>query len=424
MLAAAASVYVLVDRGASRFRSCGQRDDPIFLTGAHDAGWLAIFAPYGGQLLLFQRTVAFLAAPLPTLIQPAIYVAASIAVALASTGIVLSNRWRHPVPLAAQFVCLLALLCSPQVDDAFGTLSNAHWWLAVGVLSLGMLRDPLGRLGRMGELAYTAIASLSAGFAAVYGFPMLVVRAVRNRSRHSAAILAAAVVGALIQMSYLLSSSRHGDIGPIISDPGTSLLVFIKRVLATDALGTPTLAVMSPLKTVAWQTWLVVIVLAAALAFIWIRALREETTRLEAAALGVTIAGGWLLAMWAFTMPGASLDMLFWPTAGARYFVVPTAAIYLILLLWQPGSRARLAGACLGRHSARGRDRGRLYPRCASESRLGVVCAVRRRGHNPLFRQQRRPRGNWIWMRRLDRPPTDSVGTSPLSCDGYPGRTS
>ena len=49
-------------------------------------------------------------------------------------------RWRFPVPLVARFICVIALLSSPQVDDVFAALSNAHWWLAIGLISLGMLR--------------------------------------------------------------------------------------------------------------------------------------------------------------------------------------------------------------------------------------------------------------------------------------------
>jgi hypothetical protein len=275
------------------------------------------------------------------LIQPALYAVASIAAALSSSAILLSSRWRHQVPLWARFACMLALLCSPQVDDAFAILSNSHWWLAIGLMSLGMLMDPPGRLWRMGELVFTAVAGLS-GFAAVFGLPILGVRAIRNRSRHSVAILAIAAGGALVQISYLVASGRHGALASIASDPGAALLVLVKRILATDALGPANLTALTPLKTIDWLVIVVAIALGSALGLVWIRALRHQATRLEAAAFGLTFVGGWFLSMWALTMPGLSLDMLFWPAAAARYFVVPTAALYLSMLLWRPGGRAAL----------------------------------------------------------------------------------
>ena len=230
------------------------------------------------------------------------------------------------------------MLSSPQVDDVFAALSNTHWWLAIGLVSLGMLSDPQRLAGRAGELAFTAIASLS-GFAALYGLPMLGVRAIRNRSRHSWALVGVATVGVLVQATFLIGSSRHGDIGPIVEDAGRAILVLIKRVFATDVLGASNLQALVPLKTMDPPTWAVSILLGVAIGFLWIRAARDPATRLEAVALGLTFISGWMLALWALTLPGLTLEMAFWPSAAPRYFVVPTAAIYLLLLLWRPGGR-------------------------------------------------------------------------------------
>ena len=324
-------------------------DGTVFFKGAIEAGWRAILEPYAGQLFLFQRGVAFLVAPLPTLYQPALYAASSILAALASAAILLSSRWRRPVPLTVRFVCLLALLCSPQVDDSFATLTNAHWWLAIGLLLLGMLADPPGRLSKTGEVAFTIVASLS-GFAALYGLPMLGVRAIRNRSPHSIAILVVAASGLLVQVFTMLASNRHGNIDEIVTRPATAVLVLVKKILVTDIVGPTNLAALSPAGSIGWRVGFLGIALAGALGVVWVRAIRNDDTRLEAGALGVTFLGGWFLALWALTLPGLDLDMLFWPGAATRYFVAPTAVFYLLLLLWEPGgslARIALGVACL-----------------------------------------------------------------------------
>ena len=335
MLLVAGYVYISRRPSSIQLPTFWAEDGTVFFKDAIERGGRALVEPYAGQLLFLQRTVAWAATVLPALIQPAIYAAVSIILAVLSSAIVLSSRWRHPVPLVARFVCLLALLCSPQVDDTFATLVNTHWWLGIGLLALGMLRDPPRRSLRIGELAFTAVAALS-GLAALYSIPLLSVRAVRNKSRHSLAIVAVAAACILVQAAFLIGSGRHGNLTAILSHPGVALLIGLKRLLGTAAFGAANLADLWPLQTMDWLIWLTVGVLAVALLAVWLACARNRETRFETAALVAVVIGGWFLAMWALTEPGLSIDMLFWPGAAARYFLVPTAAIYLSLLLYRP----------------------------------------------------------------------------------------
>lgn len=332
MLLVAAYVYVWRQPSVSTAPTLWAEDGPIFLKGALEHGPGALFEPYQGQIFVFQRIIALLAAPLPVSIQPAIYAAVAVAAAVLSCSIVLSSRWRFSVPLSARFLCLLALLCSPAVNgEAFGTLTNAHWWLGIGLVLMGMLSDPLSRRLKLGELAFAALTALS-GFAALYAVPSLAVRCFRNRSRHSLALLGVALAGILVQVGYLLNSGRHVNGAGMFEHPITEVIGLVRRVFAGSVLGDTNLAFLWPSRLPDTWVWLLPIALIVALTTIWIRAPRMEVT-----ALLLALLGGWVLAMWAVTDP---LTLL-WLTGG-RYFVVPMAILYVSLIVsWPAGTLRR-----------------------------------------------------------------------------------
>ena len=340
MVVVAAYVYVLRQPTVLSAPTLWAEDGTVFLKGALEHGPGAIFQPYLGQVFVLQRLVALSAAALPVGIQPAIYAVVAVATAVLSCSIVLSSRWRSSIPLSARFLCLLALLCSPAVDEVFGTLTNAHWWLAIGLVLVGMLADPLSRRLKVGELAYAALTSMS-GFAALFGFPSLLVRCFRNRSRHSFALLGVAIGGTLVQTGYLLSSGRHVNGVGVLEHPVTDLVVLVRRVFAGSVLGDTNLAVVWPNRLPDMWVWILPIALILALATTWRRA-----PRLELAALLLALLGGWALAMWAWTDP---LSALWSFRIGGRYFVIPIAMLYVsIVLSWPPEFRTRVvAGLAL-----------------------------------------------------------------------------
>jgi hypothetical protein len=343
MLLAAAYVYILRQPTVLMAPTLWAEDGTIFLKGALEHGPGTLFEPYSGQIFVFPRIVALLAAPLPVSIQPAIYAAVAVAAAVLSCSIVLSSRWRFSVPLSARFLCLLALLCSPAVEEVFGTLSNAHWWLAIGLVLLGMLSDPLSRRGKSGELAFTALTALS-GFAAIYALPSLAVRSFRNRSRHSLALLGVALAGILVQVGYLLHSTRLANgVGMLFEHPITEVIALVRRVFAGSVLGDTNLALLWPNRLPDTWVWLLPIALIVALTAVWIRA-----PRIEVAALLLALLGGTALAIWAVADP--TLNSLWWAGWGGRYFVDPMAMLYVSLIVsWLEGTlRRTMAGlACV-----------------------------------------------------------------------------
>jgi hypothetical protein len=328
MLVAATCLYIFRRPTSIALPVFFAEDGSVFFKDALARGWPSILDPYAGQVLAFQRAAAWGLSKLPVLIQPAAYVAVAVAVAVTSCSIVLSARWRTSAPIVARFACLIALLCSPAVDETFATLSNTHWWLGIGLLLLGMLHDPLNRRIKVGEMTFVAVAALS-GFAVIYGLPSLAVRAIRERSRHSVALVSIAVVGLLLQIASVASSGRRGDLGAILSDPVRAFVVLIKRVFAASALGDSNLMNGWLGYQADWWVWLVTLTLIAAFLVVWSR-----SPSLESAALLLTLLGGWILALYAMSQPGSSIDLLvMWPTAASRFFLAPVAVLFVTLIV-------------------------------------------------------------------------------------------
>jgi len=123
--------------------------------------------------------------------------------------------------------------------------------------------------------------------------------------------------------------------------PLNALMILVKRVPATAALGDTNL--MTPLPHV--FVYLAAAALVAALVVVWIR-----LPRLEAAALLLTLLGGWVLALWAVTGIGLSIRTLLEPNTTPRYFLAPIAVLYIGLLMSRPTghvTRAAAGLACL-----------------------------------------------------------------------------
>jgi hypothetical protein len=340
MLLAAAYVYFLRQPTVLTAPTLWAEDGTIFLKGALEHGPGTLFEPYNGQTFVFQRIVALLAAPLPVSIQPAIYAAVAVAAAVLSCSIVLSSRWRFSVPLSARFLCLLALLCSPAVDEVFWALASTQWWLGIGLVLIGMLSDPLSRRLKLGELAFTALTALT-GFEAIYAVPSLAVRFFRNRSRHSLALLGVALAGILVQVGYLLNSGRHVNGMGMFEHPITEVIVLVRRVFAGSVVGDINLDLLWPNRMPDTWVWLLPIALILVLTAVCIRA-----PRLEVAALLLALLGGWVLVMWSLT----DLTLLWLFQIGGRYFVVPMAMLYVSLIVsWPAGTLRRgMAGlACV-----------------------------------------------------------------------------
>lgn len=340
MLGAVALLYVLRDPNAYTEAGFWAEDGTLFFKDAVERGWPSLLEPYAGQLIVAPRLIASVLAPLPVSTQPTLYAMATAAVAVLSCSLLLSSRWGAPVPLGIRLACLAALLCMPGPAEAYATLANVHWWTGVGLVLLGFLRDPSSRHGKAGESVFVALASAS-GFVALYGIPLLAVRAIRMRSRHSCLLLTIAIVGVALQIAFLRASPRVGGVGGITTEAGTAAAILARRVFGAIAIGDSHLPSHWPGELPDFLTGAVVMALIGSVAYLAVTA-----RRLELGALLAILIGGWLLALWGMTTQRMDLGILFWPLAAARYFVVPKAAVYLsIVASWRPGQDWRAVAA-------------------------------------------------------------------------------
>ena len=336
-LAAGAALYLLVlRRPDSLFApTMWAEDGVVFFKGAVDHGASSLFDGYNGQFLVLQRTVALVAEPLPVAWQPAIYAVVALLVTVGSCSWVLSARWGMPISFPVRVACLFALVCMPGTAEVTATLTNCHWWLAVGVLVIGCLTDPPRPPGRILEIAFVALTALS-GFAVLYGLPALLFHAVRTKSRHSLTLVAVAVTGLVIETSYLIASPREGSAGRLTHiGADTTVLLVVKKVFGLAALGDVNFAQSWPLRQAPLWAWTITFVLLALVVALFV-ALRAP----QRYGLLCCVLGAWFLAIWSETRPGGRFSALLLPGIGNRYFVPAIAAVYLLVLM--ATSRRRL----------------------------------------------------------------------------------
>jgi hypothetical protein len=332
MLTAAAYIYVFRRVEVVTSPYLWAEDAAVFLKEAMGAGLGSLDAGYAGQYFFVQRITALVSSPLPISWQAPVYVLVGITTAVLSCGWLLSPRWRFQVSIERRFLVLLALVCLPTVDETHANLTNVHWWLALGLVLIGLLHDPRSLSGRVRELTFVAVASAT-GFAALYGLPLLAVRAWYKRSRHSVALFGTALLGLGVQAGYLLSSQRQGSLQILLADPTTLVVVATKRVFGAMILGDQYLNVVWPAEMPAWWVFPMLAVLAASL-FV----LLAQLPRLVALGLVCVCIVGVALGLWATTMAPLTPAVLVAPGAASRYFLVPVGVLFIVLAVVERSS--------------------------------------------------------------------------------------
>jgi hypothetical protein len=111
-------------------------------------------------------------------------------------------------------------------------------------------------------------------------------------------------------------------------------------VFAGLVLGDRNLALLWPNRVPDWWVWLVPIALLAALTVVWAR-----SPRIEILALLLALLGGWALALWTLWALPDPLRVLW--SFGGRYFLVPTAVLYVSLAVSVPTGTLRKSIAAL-----------------------------------------------------------------------------
>ena len=211
-------------------------DGTIFVQGAYGGDFSLVFEPYAGQWWPLMRLVAEPISHLPAEWWPlAAYLVAGLVAALAM-GVVLQERAANLLgPLPLRIALYFVLLLQPIVWEIQGNLTNAHVWVASGLLVILVLPPPRTKWGKGTEMAFILLGCLT-GLLGTLLLPAAIWCAVRERGAYQwsrlAIVTGAAVVNVLLQWPV-----RQPSAGSILDYAGSAAILIVKRFAGGLFLG-------------------------------------------------------------------------------------------------------------------------------------------------------------------------------------------
>jgi hypothetical protein len=192
------SIALLWARRPLQFRrpQLWAEDGPIFFQQAYLDATGSLVTRYFGYHHLVPRLVAFVARAVPIAWVPAIYALASGTLTIALVAYALSRRM--PFSPSIRVALALAAIAAPVATEVFLNLTNVQWFLALGLLLLGISVSPRTRLQRVFDISLLLVAGLTGPFALLF-VPCFAIRWWARRDGHSVVLLALLVACAGIQ---------------------------------------------------------------------------------------------------------------------------------------------------------------------------------------------------------------------------------
>ncbi len=152
-------------------------DGWIFFVQADTLGPGALVTPYSGYHHFLLRIIAATAAGFDARWIPAAYISANLLIVLLIAVALFSPRSNLPNPAA----CALAIVLLPHTGEVFGSLANAQWLSALGLVWLLVARDPLKARQYTTDVLLAAIIGLT-GIFSILLTPLFVWRAWRRKT--------------------------------------------------------------------------------------------------------------------------------------------------------------------------------------------------------------------------------------------------
>jgi hypothetical protein len=170
-------------------------DGWVFFLQADTQGAAALVTPYSGYHHFLLRFIAAAAASLDARWIPAAYISANLLIVLLIAIALFSPRSNLPHPAA----CALAIVLLPHTGEVFGSLANAQWLSALGLVWLLVARDPLNTRQYTTDPLVAAIIGLTGIFSIVLT-PLFFWRAWRRKTRPSMFLASVVAITAGIQI--------------------------------------------------------------------------------------------------------------------------------------------------------------------------------------------------------------------------------
>ena len=250
---------------------------------ADDGGWYqaayaqgplrSLVHPAAGYVVMFQRLVAAIVSPLPTLAAPTAFNLVAIGVGAVGICYLLSSRTSAAIPSKwARIAVALLVLALPNAYDTSANLTNTQWRLGLIALLVVFARPARSAGGRLADTALIAIAGLT-GPGCLFLEPIIAWLWLRERTPRLKVLLILNTLCVAIQLAAIVvlagtqrSSSPLGA-GPIplaqmVARQVTLGLVVgahgISRIVGTNAISSTallTLLAAIPVAVCVWAAW-------------------------------------------------------------------------------------------------------------------------------------------------------------------------
>lgn len=181
-------------------------DGHVFITGAFEDGWAALASPYAGYLHLYPRGISLMATRLgEDFLAPIMAVGWFVAYFAASIVCVYRLRAANvALPVALTYPVFLGLM--PTTSETLFTVTNAQWYLAIGLVACTLL--PPKNFDRWPYLVFALIASLTGPFCIIL-LPLAILQAVLLKKIACRQFMLLIILfSSLIQLSFFVGSGR------------------------------------------------------------------------------------------------------------------------------------------------------------------------------------------------------------------------
>ena len=179
-------------------------------------GWRCLLVDHSGYLQTISMLVALISQPFPLQHAPKLFALAALAVQVAPSLFLVSDRMAVAIPrLSVRLLLALLILAAPAMSEVYVNVTNAQWHLALLCFLVVTAAPPAGWTGRVFDTVVLVIGGLSGPFS-VFLAPAAVLWWLVRRGRWACWRMLLLLGAAAIQASLILvhQASRASSTGP------------------------------------------------------------------------------------------------------------------------------------------------------------------------------------------------------------------
>jgi hypothetical protein len=201
-------------------------DGNILFSQCYYTGFVSVYTPYAGYLLLIPRIISLLASQIVSYQNtPLFYNISCLIICLITVANIYSDR----VCLKNKLLFVISLCLVPCYgNEIFMNITNVQWITSVLIIIILIKKTPSAKYGNIilqwaGDIMALIFTALTGPFI-VFLFPLYLLNLFKNKSTHSLVLAAIAGLASLVQVLALLISC------PETTNYGISFEYFIKFI--------------------------------------------------------------------------------------------------------------------------------------------------------------------------------------------------